>query len=282
MSQLHPTRRNGRLVRLLVPLTVASLALVGCGDDDDNAASDTSTKVTETSNAATDSTTEPTAEDTGSKSGSDGDEATAAFCAVVKEVNSAEAPPTVELVEKYLEVVPQEGKAATTKILEALKAANGDFMAVMSDPEAGAAMEELTEMEGKVCGTDTGTAQDPSVGKIDPAATRVDVGMADYKFTADLPTTPGRYSFVFTNGGAEPHLAILFHLEDGATMEQVMASEGEEGVAAQFETSVTAPGADAVITADLTPGQWVLVCPIPDAKGTAHVEHGMITPFTVA
>ena len=48
MSKLTPAASNRRLVRLLVPLAVASLTIAGCGDDDaDDTASDT-TEVAET------------------------------------------------------------------------------------------------------------------------------------------------------------------------------------------------------------------------------------------
>jgi hypothetical protein len=35
-------------------------------------------------------------------------------------------------------------------------------------------------------------------------------------------------------------------------------------------------------TADLTPGNYVLLCFVPDAKdGKAHMEHGMVKEFKV-
>lgn len=284
MSKLTPAASNRRLVRLLVPLAVASLTIAGCGDDDaDDTASDT-TEVAETTGetggAGTDDTTDGSGASDGGGEGLEG-ASTEEFCAVVEEVNSADAPPTVELVERYLAVVPEEGRDSTIVLRDALEAAGGDFSAVLADPEAGAAMEALTALESEVCGTESGPAQDPAVQEIDPAATRVDMTFADYSFEGSAPTTAGRYSFVFTNEGAEAHIAILAQLEEGVTLEEAMASEGEEGIVVEFESSVAPPGAEAVITADLTPGEWVLVCPIPDAEGTPHVAHGMVTTFTV-
>ena len=94
-------------------------------------------------------------------------------------------------------------------------------------------------------------------------------------------TLAGRYSLVMANDGAEPHLMVLAQLEPGVTLEEAMASQGQEGVAASFESDVAPPGAEAVVTADLTAGDWILICPIPDAAGTTHVEHGMIHEFTL-
>jgi hypothetical protein len=83
------------------------------------------------------------------------------------------------------------------------------------------------------------------------------------------------------NGGAEPHIMILVRLEDGATLEEAMASEGEAGVAEEFESGLALPGGEAVLTADLGPGTWVLVCPIPNPEGKAHAELGMVHEFTI-
>ena len=66
------------------------------------------------------------------------------------------------------------------------------------------------------------------------------------------------------------------------SVEEAMASEGEEGIAEMFESEVAPPGSGAVITAELAAGNWVLVCPIPNAEGTPHVALGMVHDFTVA
>jgi hypothetical protein len=42
------------------------------------------------------------------------------------------------------------------------------------------------------------------------------------------------------------------------------------------------PGMTQYFTADLTPGNYVLLCFVPDAKdGKAHMEHGMVKEFKV-
>lgn len=294
----YPTHRAQRSARVLVSLTLAVLAVTACGGDDDaNDDASAGSTVDTTANTIADTTavtttvpetatTEP-ASTTMPDNGEEPDAAAAEFCAVVEEVNSAGAPPTVEDIEEYAGVVPEEGAEHVALILEALNAADGDFLAIVGDPEVGAALEALTALESEVCGTGGGdggggeTAQDPSVTVIDESATRIDVTLAEYEFVGDLPTTAGRHSLVFTNDGAEPHIAILFQMEEGATIGQVLASEGDEGVAVVYESEVALPGGEAVITADLTAGEWHLVCPIPDAAGTPHVEHGMITSFTV-
>jgi uncharacterized cupredoxin-like copper-binding protein len=120
------------------------------------------------------------------------------------------------------------------------------------------------------------------VTELDPDATRVDVAATDFAFHADLPTTAGRYSFVMANEGEAPHIMILIQLAEGATLAEVAASEGEEGVAASFESELATPGAEAVLTTDLTPGTWILVCPLPGPAGQTHADLGMVHEFTVA
>lgn len=64
-------------------------------------------------------------------------------------------------------------------------------------------------------------------------------------------------------------------------MDEVMASEGEEGLEASYESAIAAPGAEAIVTADLTRGNWVIVCPLPTPDGEIHAELGMVQEFTV-
>ena len=147
------------------------------------------------------------------------------------------------------------------------------------------ALEPIEELEASECGitpADEGPPQDPSVTVIDPAATRVDVAGTDFAFHAGFPTTAGRYSFVMSNDGAAAHLMILAKLAEGVTLAEAMASEGEEGIEASFQSDVAPPGAEAVVTADLTPGTWVLVCPLPGPGGQDHAQLGMVHEFNIS
>jgi hypothetical protein len=45
----------------------------------------------------------------------------------------------------------------------------------------------------------------------------------------------------------------------------------------------TARSTTSFITLDLTPGEYVMVCFVPDSKdGKPHTAHGMVKPFTVS
>ena len=119
---------------------------------------------------------------------------------------------------------------------------------------------------------------------IDPNATRVDVVGTDFAFDFTPPTAAGRYSFVMANNGEEPHVMILVKIDPAFTTMEVMVSEGEVGVLEEYESEASGPGGESVVTADLSAGHWVLVCPIPSAANAdqSHGELGMIEEWDVA
>lgn len=254
---MSPTARRRRARRLSVPfavpaLTVPLLALPGVADAGSAGPPD-----------------DPTAQ---------------LFCVIAEVLNTQPNPPTQQQVAAYAAVAPEALAEPVALIEQQLAENDGNFMAIFGNPDVLAALDSLTAVEEEVCGIEVaGSEQDPSVTEIDESATRVDLTFADYEFVGELPTAAGRYSFVFANEGAEPHIAILLRVEDGATFEQVLASNGDEGVAEIYESSLGLPGGDpAVITADLGPGEWIMFCPIPDAAGVSHLDHGMIQTFTVS
>lgn len=265
----HP-RPVHRTRRIALVLAVCGFVLVGaaCSSDDEAGSTTTSSA----------STTAPSAPEDGSAAGADPQ--FAELCELATEVNEQDGPPTAAQLEQYATLAPEDLRPAVERLAAAFTSAGDDLGAVFGNADNAAALDQITEFEATTCGL--GTVQDPGVSEVDPDATRVDVVATDHHFEADFPTAAGRYSFVVTNDGAEPHMAILARLEDGVSVEDALASDGEEGVAESFESEVVPPGAEAVVTADLGPGNWVLLCPIPDAEGTPHVALGMVHDFTVA
>lgn len=260
-----------------IPALLGVLLIVAsaCGGDD-----------TDTASTAVAASTTPPAEaapvSTPASPRATIDPADAEFCAAVAAINGTEALPTVDDVLAYQAVAPAEVQEPVQVVLDALAAADGDFMAVFADEAAGAALEQITAVEERRCGSgDEGPPQDPMVTVIDEAATRVDVVASEYAFDADLPSDPGRYSFVMSNEGAEPHVMILLRLADGAALDDVLQSTGDEGVAEQYESSPAAPGGEGVLSADLGTGNWVLLCPIPGPTGAPHLADGMLREFSI-
>jgi uncharacterized cupredoxin-like copper-binding protein len=261
--------RPARLAGLLLIAAPSLVAGAACGSDEGAEPTTTTSPATAAAPSAPDG-----------QSAAEVDPKFAELCDLAAEVNEQDGPPTVAQLEQYAELAPEDLRPAVESLAAAFAAAGDDVGAVFSDPSTATALEQITEFESSTCGL--GSTQDPSVSEIDPDATRVEVIATDYHFDADFPTSPGRYSFVMTNEGDEPHIAILARLEDGVSVEEAMASEGEEGIAEMFESEVAPPGSGAVITAELAAGNWVLVCPIPNAEGTPHVALGMVHDFTVA
>lgn len=267
----RPRRTTTRQVAVLV--ATAAIALSGCGDDD----ADTATSTTAPAES-------PSAVDgDGGSTTSAGDGVGAdltAYCEIAVELTEQDSLPTAEQLAEYQSLAPEAVAEPVATLVAAFEAAGDQPQQVFADEEAVAAIEELTAFEAEACGLEP--PQDPDVTEIDPSATQVAVTATDHAFDVDLPTAPGRYSFVMANSGVEPHLMVLAHLEDDAVLDEVMASEGGTGVIDSFESGVVPPGAEGVVTAELVPGRWVLICPIPTEEGTTHVDLGMVREFTVS
>jgi hypothetical protein len=99
-------------------VTVASLALTACGDDDDAPAS-------------TDLT---------------------AFCAKAAETNEPGTLPTPELLAEYQALAPDEISEPVAVLVDAFAAAGDDPTAAFSQPNVVAAIEQITAFETDRCG----------------------------------------------------------------------------------------------------------------------------------
>ena len=239
------------------------LIAAGCGDDDD----------------AAEATTTPAAEEGAI------DPEFASYCEIAIELDEQEDFPTPEQLETIRERAPEEIKDEANVVVDAFLAAGDDPFAAFEDPAVEEAFGPIEAFEAEHCGIEQEDEeeQDPSVTVLDPEAARVDVTATDYAFALD-PAAPaaGRTSFVMTNEGAERHVMYLFRLSEGSTIDEALASEGDEGVEEDFESDFAANGEEAVLTADLVSGEYGLICYVPDAEGTPHYELGMQEAFTVS
>lgn len=103
------------------------------------------------------------------------------------------------------------------------------------------------------------------------------------------PSTPGGYTAVtLNNSGAEPHHAMFMRLNPGATVAEFMAAAKGPDPGALFALATSAGGPGSVDSGqishaivDLAPGQYVVICMVPDAKGMPHYQMGMVAPLTV-
>jgi hypothetical protein len=258
------------VARATAPLLL-SLVLVSCGDDDDD-------------DEASTPTTEAEAES--------GGEDHAELCALAEEMFAQEDFPSAAQIEQYMELVPEELEGAASIAGPPIIEADGDmakFFLAIADDDVEDAIYEIDEWERENCGIDHEPRYPEEANEIDPDATRVDVVASEYTFELDPTEVPaGTTSFVMTNEGNEVHFLALTRINEGHTLEEALAFEGdpeEAGIVtnAEYDTGLAAPGGEdeEVVTVDLEPGSWVALCFIPGPDGTPHAFSGMAVPFTV-
>jgi hypothetical protein len=251
------------------------MAVVACGDDDDSDA------------AAT--TTEAPAEDTTTTAaGGDNEE----LCALAAEIFEQESFPSAAQIQQYTELAPPEIADAVATAGPPIIAADGDLTAGLlaeSEDSVEAAVHEIDEWERENCGIDHDPIYPAEANEVDPSATRVGVTASEYTFTFDTQEIPaGPVSFVMTNAGEEVHFMALTRINDGHTLDEALAFDGDPDGAGitspvEYDSGLAAPGGEdeEVVTNDLEAGNYAMLCFIPGPDGTPHAFMGMAVPFTV-
>jgi hypothetical protein len=121
-----------------------------------------------------------------------------------------------------------------------------------------------------------------------PVAPTADVTltMNDYDFGLPQSIAPGRHTIRVTNAGPQVHEIELVRLAPGKTMQDFLkwgaTFQGPPPGDAIGGIAFLENGRDAYFTVDLTPGNYLAICFVPDAKdGRPHFVHGMIKEFRV-
>jgi hypothetical protein len=112
------------------------------------------------------------------------------------------------------------------------------------------------------------------------------IALSDYAFTLAKPLTAGHHTFRVVNTATQLHELELIKLAPGKTAKDVVAwiksPKGPPPASGVGGITPAANGAAVYFTADITPGNYLLMCFLPDAKdGKPHVEHGMTLMQTV-
>jgi hypothetical protein len=110
---------------------------------------------------------------------------------------------------------------------------------------------------------------------------------ADFSF--DMPTTTpaGFTRLTMLNDGEIDHHAMFMRVNDGSTLEQLQDALTQPDLGLIFAVSQSlggpevGPGGRASVIAELLPGQYEVICVIPEADGTPHYMMGMHTPLEV-
>ena len=121
------------------------------------------------------------------------------------------------------------------------------------------------------------------------APNEVTITATDYAFDAPAEIPAGLTNMRLVDNGKELHHATLIRIEEGKTYADLM--EGMKAmkpgtpppgwVIPAGGPNAVAPGSSSALTMVLEPGNYAIVCFIPDAKGVPHVAHGMAKALTV-
>jgi hypothetical protein len=120
-----------------------------------------------------------------------------------------------------------------------------------------------------------------------PDISEVSFTAADYTFSGPDEIAEGWVKFVLTNEGPQPHHIQLVKLDEGKTVDDLktaLAAEPEIYPAwARVYGGPNAPDPGGTTSAIvfLDAGNYAVICIIPDAEGTPHVQHGMMKALTV-
>jgi hypothetical protein len=115
----------------------------------------------------------------------------------------------------------------------------------------------------------------------------VTMTLSDYKFAFSKPLVAGRQMIKVENVAAQPHEVVLLQLEPGKTIEDVgkWAADFKGPPPGKPIGGIPAfmPGKNTYFEVSLTPGDYGLICFVPDAKdGKPHVAHGMAQQIKVS
>lgn len=111
--------------------------------------------------------------------------------------------------------------------------------------------------------------------------------LRSYSFETDSVLKPGRRILRVENQADEPHEVFIARVPQGGSVENIMTWLRKPSNPPPFEpvggTMVLSKGESAFASLDLTVGQYVLMCFVPDTKDhMPHVAHGMVRVITVA
>jgi hypothetical protein len=112
------------------------------------------------------------------------------------------------------------------------------------------------------------------------------VKLLDFSYVLPAEIKAGQQIWQVINEGQQPHEIMIIKLAQGKSMDDIQAFMQAPQGAPPFSQlggfQAIDPGASGWLNLDLTPGEYVAICHIPDpATGHAHSELGMVMPFSV-
>jgi uncharacterized cupredoxin-like copper-binding protein len=135
------------------------------------------------------------------------------------------------------------------------------------------------------CGGDDDDDDSAATTTEETSAEVVDVTATEYDFELSATPTAETREITLENAGQEEHDLIFARINEGYTLDDAIKAEGEKGTAEQFRPVLFAkPGEEAKGTIEvdgLEPGNYAMLCTVPDEDGTPHFELGMTEEFTI-
>ena len=273
-------KRTQRWCAGAVALLAAGSMLAACGDDDDaTSAADGSTTTEASSDANVDEYCDATfkIETAGEPSV---DFETASEEEQVAAIKSYAKDKLQPLATKIQANAPDEIKADIDVLVGAVQklGETGDFDSTFGSPEVDAASAKTHAFDLKSCGWSS-----------------IPVKAKDYAFQG-IPAAidAGATSFDMTNEGTELHEMVIIRKNDDTkeSFDELIAMPQEE---AQKKTTIAGstfvpPGKTDYAVVDLTKGEYIVLCFIPqgtkdentEGKGAPHFTMGMRQEFTVS
>jgi hypothetical protein len=138
-------------------------------------------------------------------------------------------------------------------------------------------------MKGMVRALRVVSAEGPAATTLEEDATAT---LLDYTFQLSSPIRAGTRTIRVYNGAQQPHEIELVQLAPGATLGDFMKwmekMEGPPPGKALGGVAGLEPGMSGYFSANFAPGNYALICFVPDAKdGKPHFTHGMAQQLTV-
>jgi uncharacterized cupredoxin-like copper-binding protein len=115
----------------------------------------------------------------------------------------------------------------------------------------------------------------------------VSIDLVDYGFQLSQPLTAGAHLIRVVNRAQQPHEVVFWQLAPGKTADDIATwfaanMAGPPPARPMGGTVGLSPGKENLVPVDLQPGNYALVCFVPDAKdGKPHLMHGMLRQITV-
>jgi uncharacterized cupredoxin-like copper-binding protein len=112
------------------------------------------------------------------------------------------------------------------------------------------------------------------------------ISLVDYGYGMSAPLTPGSHHILVKNDGKQSHELEIARLRPGKTPGDLAAwaekMAGPPPASFIGGISALAPRNTNELALSLTPGQYVMLCFLPDAQdGKPHTEHGMVRAFQI-